>query len=162
MGDWSERRHRCLLCRILPLYWRLYPLGLKTANHDNSRQSIRFTAFAHLSTDQIDEIIHQAQWCDYSSDQIVLNRGRIRQTDLLQTGRYSVHRDNVEIATLDGYSIVGEAGILSGKTRNATVRCTSTGRGLEIPAPLLFRLLEESISARRELGGLISKREVLQ
>ena len=147
------------------LYWPPSARSaLRQQNHDNSRQFLKsFSAFARLSVDQIDALIHQAKWCEYTVGDTVLQQGTASdKLILLQTGRYQVIRDAQEIAVLEGYTIVGEAGILSGKTRNATVQCELAGRGLEIPAALLFRLLEESISARRELGGLISKREVVQ
>lgn len=144
------------------LYWPASTRHeIHSLQHDDARSFLQsFSGFSKLSTSQLDIILHHAVWKKYKADEFVLKEGEAANAlILLQEGQFVVTRAEKELNRLNGYSIIGEMGLLSGRSRNASVKSLKFGRGLHIPAKIFHQIMEESISIRRELGGLLSTRE---
>ena len=119
----------------------------------------RVPLFSECSGRELAEIAGVADEIAFPAGRTLIEEGRQgREFFVVVEGSVEIRRRNRRIAKHDGWSFYGEAALLTGKPRNATVTTTSPVRALVIVDRAFARLLRDSPSIQRKILASLAER----
>ncbi len=119
----------------------------------------RVPLFSECSGRELAEIAGVADEIAFPAGRTLIEEGRQgREFFVVVEGSVEIRRRNRRIAKHDGWSFYGEAALLTGKPRNATVTTSSPVRALVIVDRAFARLLRDSPSIQRKILASLAER----
>lgn len=117
--------------------------------------------FSECSRRELGQIAAIADEMHFPAGRTLIEEGKPgREFFVIVDGAVEIRRRGRKIAAQSGASFYGEAALLTGKPRNATVRTTASARALVVTDRAFRRLLEESPSIQRKLLASLAARLV--
>lgn len=119
----------------------------------------RVPLFAECSKRELAEVAALADEMRFPAGKTLIEEGkRGREFFVVVDGTVEIRRKGRRVGTHDGWSFYGEAALLTGKPRNATVRTTSPVQALVIGDRGFEQLLRDSPSIQRKLLASLASR----
>ena len=119
----------------------------------------RVPLFADCSKRELSEIAGLADEMHFSAGRTLIEEGKPgREFFVVVDGAVEIRRKGRRVALNDGWSFYGEAALLSGKPRNATVTTTTPVQALVINDRAFDRLLRDSPSIQRKILASLATR----
>ena len=119
----------------------------------------RIPLFADCSQRELDEIGAIADELSFPAGATLIREGAVgRELIVVAEGGVEVRRGGRRVAQKDGSDFYGEAALLTGKPRNATVTTTSPVTALLITDRAFRGLLDRSPSIRRKVLASLADR----
>jgi CRP/FNR family cyclic AMP-dependent transcriptional regulator len=119
----------------------------------------RVPLFADCSKRELAEIATLADEMSFPAGRTLIEEGKPgREFFVVLEGAVDIKRRGRRVATHDGWSFYGEAALLTGKPRNATVVTTTPVQALVIDDRAFDRLLRESPSIQRKILASLATR----
>lgn len=119
----------------------------------------RVPLFSGCSRRELDEIAAIADELHFPEGTTVIREGAVgRELIVVVEGGVEVRRGGRRVARKDGSDFYGEAALLTGRPRNATVTTTSPVDALVITDRAFDRLLDRSPSIRRKVLASLAER----
>ena len=119
----------------------------------------RVPLFADCSKRELSEIAGLADEIHFSAGRTLIEEGKPgREFFVVVDGAVEIRRKGRRVALNDGWSFYGEAALLSGKPRNATVTTTTPVQALVINDRAFDRLLRDSPSIQRKILASLATR----
>ena len=119
----------------------------------------RVPLFADCSKRELSEIAGLADEMHFSAGRTLIEEGKPgREFFVVVDGAVEIRRKGRRVALNDGWSFYGEAALLTGKPRNATVTTTSPVHALVVTDRAFRRVLQESPSIQGKLLASLAER----
>lgn len=119
----------------------------------------RVPLFAECSKRELAEVAALADEMHFPAGRTLIEEGkRGREFFVVVDGTVEIRRKGRSVGRHDGWSFYGEAALLTGRPRNATVRTTSPVRALVIGDRAFDQLLRDSPSIQRKLLASLATR----
>jgi CRP/FNR family cyclic AMP-dependent transcriptional regulator len=119
----------------------------------------RVPLFAECSLRELGEIATVADEMHFPAGRTLIAEGRPgREFFVVVEGSVEILRGGEPVGRHDGWSFYGEASLLTGKPRNATVTTSSPVRALVITDRAFHRLLADSPSIQRKILASLAGR----
>lgn len=119
----------------------------------------RVPLFADCSKQELGEIADVADEMHFPAGRTLITEGeRGREFFVVVDGAVEIRRKGRSVALNDGWSFYGEAALLTGKPRNASVTTTAPVRALVITDRAFDRLLRDSPSIQRKILASLASR----
>lgn len=119
----------------------------------------RVPLFAECSKRELAEVAALADELHFPAGRTLIEEGKPgREFFVIVDGSVDIRRRGRRVAKHDGWSFYGEAALLTGKPRNATVTTTSPVQALVITDRAFDRLLRDSPSIQRKLLATLAAR----